>query len=201
MTTTALRTLSIAGAGLLVAVLLGACAPKTTVEDKVIIGQGDGFLPGETLTDWVSYANQVSEVTVTSEQEMPPPKDVLDRQRGYIARRVTLRIDNNIWVNPNSVTAQGEISFFASGWLLKGDKRYRFALVNSPRLEVGGHYILPLTQVPDADGNLTWAPLTTGSVMAAANDAIAEADVVGPVAILALRTHMAAGPLLTFSMH
>jgi hypothetical protein len=166
--------------GLCVCLLAVGCAGGGD-QRRVIGGQGDFFFPGETLTDWVSYALQVSEVTVLSDEEVPPSADVLDRKEGYVARRAHLRVDNHLWVNADGFAPlEGETDLLVVGWILKGERLIPFVLANCPRLEVGGHYVMPLTRMPDfPDGSPppVWGPLTADSVLAVPGDAVAEADV------------------------
>jgi hypothetical protein len=155
------------------------CSPQPVeAPRRIVTAHGDAFFPNETLADWVSFARQVSEVTVLSEREIPPPKGVLERKEGYIARSVRLRVDRNLWVEGDGKNlAPTEFEIFVAGWLLKGDSQLLIGAANSPRVELNGRYIMPLTQVPDAHGGVVWAPLTPDSVMAYPGDKIAEMDV------------------------
>jgi hypothetical protein len=161
---------------------------------SVYVGHGSSPFPAESLTSWVSYAEQVSEVSVLSETEIPPPEAVLERREGYIGRKINVRIVETLWTSPGATDATGDLQIVVAGWLLKGDKRIPFGMVKSPRLEVGGKYIMPLVRVPRAvepserrtsrrnatppvPVQMLWAPLATSAVFAVAGDSIAEADV------------------------
>jgi hypothetical protein len=133
---------------------------------------GDYLLPAGTLTDWVSYTEQLSAVTVLSEEEIPPPDSVLKNREGHIFRRIRLGLDETIWVNKGVTPLAGELGMNAWGWYLKGDQRRPSSLAFSPRLEVGGRYVMALTRY--AEG---WGVLTPESVFAVDGDPIATRDV------------------------
>lgn len=133
---------------------------------------GDFAFPTDTLTDWLSYADQVSVVSVVSEKEIPAAPEVLKRGRGEIQRVVALHIDESIWQGGGFIPRGGDLQLSAGGWWQKGSSRVPVSGVCTPRLEVGGRYVMPL-----AGHRHGWGPLTSGSVLAAGEDAIATADV------------------------
>lgn len=140
----------------------------------VVVGQGEAIFPSETLTDWVSYGLQVSEVTVLTEERAGGDPTDADP---YVARLVQINVDKNLWVNSDGFSpVAGTIEFFASGWVKQGDHEALFALLNSPRLEVGGHYIMPLTLMPPEVPSM-WGPLGTSAVLGVPGDQVAEEDV------------------------
>jgi hypothetical protein len=142
-----------------------------------IWGTADGLFPAATLTDWVSYVARLSQVSVVSEEEIPPPRDVLERREGYIGRKVLVRIENDIWLSSGHSTAPPmETKITVAGWVLQGDRRHRFILRDSPRIETGGRYVLPLVSAP-RNGEDQWGPLSTGSVFEVPGDHVATADV------------------------
>jgi hypothetical protein len=170
---------------------------------EVRVGIGEDLVPAESLTDWVSYSVQVSQVFVTSEQEIPPPRAVLDRGEGYIGRKVRLRVDRTFWtstgaISPGATPSPKELDVVVAGWLLQqGGKRILFALVDSPRIEVGGAYVIalitllrppidnsgdpPTTRNPGNSGSgpleAIWSPLSTRAVFEVAGNRIATEDV------------------------
>jgi hypothetical protein len=154
----------------------GAYGTDANRPDEIVIGRGDGPFPDATLTDWVSYAVQVGEVEVLAEREIPPPKTVFERGEGYIGRSVTIRTGTTYWVSPGAVAAPSEIEIVVSGWVLRSGKRLRFALLRSPRIEVGGKYNMPLVTIL-RNGQVEWSPLSPPSVFEVRNDATATNDV------------------------
>ena len=161
-----------------------------------VVGDGDGLYPAETLTDWVSWAVQVSRVEILREEEVPPPQAVLDRGEGYIARKVFVRVLETVWSSRHAKElAPTEFAFLGSGWVLRNDgRKVRFALRNSARIEVGGRYVMPITTAPIFSQPQTndsgrraerstetytigWSPLSTSAVFNVKGDAVASADV------------------------
>ena len=65
-----------------------------TAKTTTIIGEGAGWKPGQTIDDWVTYADYVLAVTPTDESEVPPTKGEIQKGEGLIQRRLTLRVDN-----------------------------------------------------------------------------------------------------------
>jgi hypothetical protein len=124
------------------------------------------------------------------------PLWVLQRKEGYIGRVVTLRIDNTVWRSSTAKSAPGEFRVFVGGWVLKGDRKIPFAIQNSPRIEVGGRYTMPLVALqravhkppgaaPTSRRNTTiapdleeqWGPLSPELVFATDGDATAASDI------------------------
>ena len=165
----------------------------TPTSPEVIFGTADGTFPAETLTDWVSYAVQVSEVTVLHERELRPPPTVWERGEGYIGRQARLRIDRTLWKSPGALTPGAmpdpvEVNVVVVGWVLRAGVRHRLAYKESPRLEVGGRYVIPLVTLQrpkvEADGSTSphvleaqWGPLALDCQLAIAGDPVATADV------------------------
>jgi hypothetical protein len=159
-----------------VGVVMSACSDASKDGNgpvpEIIIGSGEGPFATATLNDWASVAEQLSAITIVSEAEIPPPASVLQRREGYIGRRVTAQIDQNVWVRKGVAEHTGTMEWNAAGWILKGDRKIPFYLEQSPRLEVGGRYIGPfLRYMGDR------APLGTETFFPAWDDVIAKADV------------------------
>ncbi len=165
-------------------------------DPDIVIGRGEGLYPSTTLTDWVSWSLQLSQVLVLEESEIPPPQTVADRQEGYLGRKVRVRVERTIWTSPQATeTAPAEFEFAVSGWVLRrGGKKIRFALLDCPRIEVGGRYLLPITTAPlfePAPPNNTgmrrrepfisytigWSPLAGDAVFGVQGDQVSTADV------------------------
>jgi hypothetical protein len=174
-----------------------------TISPEVVFATtSEGTFPARTLTDWVSYAVQVSEVTVLSERELRPPPAVWERGEGYIGRQARLRIDRTLWKSPGALTPgampdPAEVNVVVAGWVLRARVRHRMAFKDSPRLEVGGRYIIPLQTMSrpkvEADGSVSsteqeaqWGPLALDCQLAIAGDPVATADAqltgIGPLA-------------------
>lgn len=156
---------------------LSSCSDRSASAPAVVIGSGDGIFPAETLTDWASYAIQVSEVSILSEREIPPPDSVHERGEGYIGRTVSVSIGQTFWTSPGGGATADNQDIIVAGWVLQNGTRHLFAVAMSPRLEVGGKYVIPLVTAPGGSGNTAWGPLSTESVFERAHDPVATMDV------------------------
>ena len=111
----------------------------------------DFALPTETLSDWVSYGDQVSVVTVAAEHPMAP--DPLQpgeppRSRAWIGRTVDVRVDSTVWRRDGAEPAPGSVTFVADGWSVDDNGRADRPMVfgEGPRLEVGRTYVMGLVK-------------------------------------------------------
>ncbi len=156
---TMLRTINLKVSLVLSAVVLTALFVATVVvvsalrespgrAPDIIYGIGDDvLLPSSSLTDWVSYASQVSVVTVVGEEELPTHPEIDgERGGGYVGRRVDLHIDETLWTYPGSDPETGTISFVANGWIRKEEAMIPFGTPGAARLEVGNTYVVPLVR-------------------------------------------------------
>jgi hypothetical protein len=99
----------------------------------------DPAWPQDTLTDWVSYSDQLSIVTVTSEAALGEPTEM---NGGFVGRNVVLDIERTLWRRDGAPSVDGTLTILTSGWI----KDRPISLSGGTRLEVGGRYILPLTR-------------------------------------------------------
>ena len=122
----------------------------------IVYGIDDDALPSSSLVDWVSYASQVSVVTVVSEEELPVPEGLSgDRGGGYVGRKVNLRIDKTLWSPPGTAPQTGTISSVVNGWIRKNGVTVPYGSLGAERLEVGKTYIIPLVQYESGWGRLS----------------------------------------------
>ena len=154
-------------------IVVAACAAAATVAAvaalvavggpsvPTVVGHASDRFPSATLRDWVSYADQVSVVTVTGESALPRPPAEIRRGEGYVGRVVTLRVGRTIWRRDGAPRATGAIDVVTEGWVVAERERYPFATSGGPRLEVGRSYLAPLLRV---DGD-AWTPLSTGATL------------------------------------
>lgn len=171
----------------------GCSGDSSTAGPGAIPLAADVIIPNQSLTDWVSYANQVSVVTVLSEAEIEPPPEVRARREGYIGRTVVLRIDDTLWTAPGVSAVQGQISMTVIGWHLKGARKIPFG----GRLEVGTTYVMPIASIKGqwADASVT-APVPTAGLLVAgsAKDGTAWTRELAGVSLSALSARLAATP-------
>lgn len=114
----------------------------------------DFRLPTDTLTHWVSYADQLSVVEVVAEERRwPPPPTSGAPPDEYVGRRVDVRVGESPWRRPDAPVAPDRLSFVTDGWSIRGG----FAPVTigeGPRLEVGRLYLMGLVRYDEGD----WGP-------------------------------------------
>ncbi|HKH17072.1 MAG TPA: hypothetical protein VKA57_06065 [Solirubrobacteraceae bacterium] len=154
-----------------------AFAAGCGAERSVVVGEGSDRFLDETFADWVSFADQLSIVSVVAEEAEPPSADVLEHGEGYISRTVTLQVEKTLWRRDGAPSAQGGIRVVTDGWVLEGGELHRFAIWGGPRLEVGGRYLAPLVRAP-RDG-AEWTPLSAASTLPLEGDTITTAGIVG----------------------
>lgn len=177
------------------ALLAASPGPSTP---SLVVGHGADRFPDESLSDWVSFADQLSAVTVIREEEAPDD-DVLSRGEGYISRTVTLSVENTFWNRPGAPSVSGTFDVITDGWLMADGRRAPFALEGGPRLEVGSTYLVPLVRAP-RDG-AEWTPLSTGSTLEMEGDAISIDDVAGEPGAIARSLVGASGARVGAILH
>lgn len=151
---------------------------------SVVAGAGgsDRF-PSETLTDWVSYGDQVSVVYVSSERSLPA--QVIEPGDSYIPRVVTLRIAETVWRRTGAPHAGRIVQALTYGWALKDGKRRPIVAWGTPRLAVGARYVTPLVRAP-RDG-IEWTPLSDGAILPLDGDVMTTAGIAGQPSAIAER--------------
>lgn len=150
---------------------------------RLVVGEGSDRFLDETLTDWVSYADQLSVFTVLAEDEEEPPAEVLAGGEGYISRTVTLRIEKTLWKRAAAPSADGTVRVITDGWVLENGERHPFAIWGGPRLEVGNTYLAPLVRAP-RDG-AEWTPLSAASTLPLQGNAVTGEGIVGIPSLIA----------------
>lgn len=124
-------------------------------QELFVPGSTSDLLPSQTLSQWVSYAEQVVVARVASERRQEIVGETAEFGEGLVGREVTLEIERTIWSEPELRSQRsGAVTFTAAGWVLKDGKlsplRYE-----GPRLEVGERVVLPLTTTPTGISPLT----------------------------------------------
>lgn len=139
-----------------------------------IIAHTEYAFPDDKLEDWVSYADQVSEIEVVSESRGALTGEAEVAREGYVSRTIEVRIGETIWWNPEvrEEPETGELRLGAIGWHQRGNKLIRLRALEAPRLNVGGIYVVPLQW-----HGKSWSLLTNRCTFAANGDETAEADV------------------------
>lgn len=170
--------------GLVVIASCAACGQAETEPRSDADSPGDAAttltslsdrLPSTTPRDWVTYADQVAVVTVSSETRMPAP-ETDDRGEGDIDRTVRLSVDKVVWRAPDSRPLPDEFTYAALGWHRhSGESASEPSVLvadDRPRLEVGHRYVMALEWDPvDCDrggsGSIpaSWRGLGSGSTL------------------------------------
>lgn len=160
--------------------LVSACASSPP---PPVVGEGSDRFPSETLTEWVSFADQISVVSVLSERDISPPADVLQRGEGYIGRIIAVDVEKTLWRRSEAPAVDATFSTITEGWVLEGGTRHPFALAGGPRLEVGGRYLMPLVRAP-RDG-VEWSALSAGATIPLDGGTLATTKVFGKPSTIA----------------
>jgi hypothetical protein len=147
-------------------------SPATSV--MAIEGGSDRF-PSESFKDWVSYADQVSVVSVVSEEALA--EEVIEPGDSYIPRAVTLSIEKTLWRREGAPSARDHVRVITFGWAAKDGERRPVTAWDGPRLEVGSRYVMPLVRAP-RDG-AEWTPLSLGATLPLNGNVISIAGIVG----------------------
>lgn len=146
---------------------------KLERHDSTISVHAQAKFPGETMSDWVSFSDQIAIVEVVSEQQMATQPDTVSKSRS-VGRWVTLRLIDSLWVRGGgrpSISTGSEFQTKVFGWVIFNGKLAKARMAHSARMEVGGQYLVPLVHL---DGE--WAPLNPSSVTPVERSAIAKLD-------------------------
>jgi hypothetical protein len=149
----------------------------------LVVSGGAGRFPAESFTDWVSYADQVSVVSVAAEEARPA--EVIEPGDESIMRVVTLRIERTVWRRREAPTAGRTVRVLTYGWAVRDGERRPVAGWGGPRLEVGRRYVTPLVRAP-RDG-VDWTPLAVESVLPLDGDEIVTTGIAGAPSTIARR--------------
>jgi hypothetical protein len=123
-------------------------------------GTGDYAVPTWSFGDWVSYADQVSVVTVVAERQLPLGPEEIANDEGYVGRTVTLELERTIWRRPGAPEARTRLTVLTWGWILN-EGRMGAMVPGGARLEVGHRYVLPLARFT-AEGKSRWSVFADG---------------------------------------
>lgn len=142
-----------------------------TERPGVILGDGASRRAGATANDWVTNADHVVAVSITSETERPPSAAELKRGEGLIFRNLTFKVDKVLWSSTKAAhAAPSSFPWLAFGWqFINGDTtvRTRVGADGSPRFERGHQYVLAIEWVPDcsAAGRGRWEGISPDAIV------------------------------------
>ncbi|HJQ41619.1 MAG TPA: hypothetical protein VJ831_00915 [Jatrophihabitantaceae bacterium] len=145
---------------ILLAIGVSACGSRFSHAAEFGGLSGEQSFPDDSLTDWVSLADQISVVRVVSDAPIPPPVPPAT-SGGYQGRRANFVVERTLW-HAAGVTPKTEFSMVVAGWFTSGDgDRQEACVEDDARIEVGDRYVFPLTHYED--GTLT--SLASGSLL------------------------------------
>ena len=138
------------------------------------------------MQDWVSYADQVSVVTVLSEAQVTDPYlEESPEGAGLLGRKLRVRVERTIWTAPGFGERTGELTISGGAWTVKQWKpRPVVTDVHATWPEVGATYLVALmrwsTPVSPPEGwqGLTYEPETFDVVGGTAMVRVVEGRVV-----------------------
>jgi hypothetical protein len=124
-------------------------------------GNVDYRLPTDTLTDWVSYSDQLSVVEVTAEHRGEPsrPEPGSD-EAPWVGRRVDLQVLETPWRRAEAPTAPDTLTVQVDPWRVRKGRLRQFRVSDGPWVEVGQRYLMGLVRLDEGD----WGPYA-GSTM------------------------------------
>ena len=146
-----------------------ARAPATVTADEL--------LPGDTLTDWVTYGDALVRVVVEEQNVLATSED--DVESAYIPRGLTVRINNVLWTRPGAdLAAPRSVDFTLDGWTATHGERVLMRVSNEPVLAAGHEYVMLLTRlVPSKRVRLAgWIPTNTAAIVPVKNDLLNVSD-------------------------
>ena len=127
------------------AVLAGLAAGAGPAQEPSCSGGGTSAWTTAALADWVSFSDQVAVIAVLAEKRSPPP-DGPEGYAGLIGRRVTVLIEETLWRRRGAPRAPERFTFTDWGWSGTVDDPRPIRVCDGARLEVGRHYLAPLTR-------------------------------------------------------
>ncbi|KZE90944.1 hypothetical protein [Microbacterium sp. TNHR37B] len=131
---------------------------------ETVFSEGLDALPSETLTDWVSYADAVVVVRVSTETSGKLTSDEEQAGEGLELRYVDLDILATLWTGPRGLTPDSQITVSPNAWVVSaGEKDRLLVFAEASRMEVGREYLVPL--VHDDAFDPAWQALAITSVL------------------------------------
>lgn len=113
---------------------------------QVVNGSEDSAMPSTELTAWVNYGDAVVAVTVVGEEEILPGEEQLETGEGYVARTVTVDVEEVLWEHSEAPSTPDTFDFMAIGWTLHDGQKVDAHIGGSERLEVGERYVVAVTR-------------------------------------------------------
>ena len=139
----------------LLAVVVGVLAVGCSDEDQTAACSDaaiDFSLPTGSFTDWASYADQLSVVTVLADRKLFHPPEPGAPPDKYVGRSVEIRVTETAWRRPSAPIAPDQFWMVTDfpGWL--SDRGMKAVLWGEgPRLEISHRYLMALVRYDEGD--------------------------------------------------
>jgi hypothetical protein len=156
------------GAGVLALILLTAgcggsdegtaSTPVSSLASVSFAAASDSLYPYATLSDWVSYADQVSIVVVVDEGQEPVPAEIEVRGVGSVGREVAFLIEETIWSRPGAPSIEGKVSYWGLGYAMHDGELVPYR--GADPIEVGERFLVPLLAIGGEGSLRGWGPLS-----------------------------------------
>lgn len=127
----------------------------------VFRGEASTLLPGDSVSDWVTYADQVAVVSVHDERQRPMRPWVKAYGEGTIGRDVTIKIERTLWRRDEAPEPPKSFSLLVTGWVVVDGKKHDFQVTRGSRIEPNHRYIMPLARFPSGE----WYPISPVAVL------------------------------------
>jgi hypothetical protein len=174
----------ILAAAVAIAAVLATWKPfssESASSSVIVTNGGGGRFPAETFTDWVSYSDQVSLVSIVGEHALPA--EMIEPGDSYVPRIVDVRIDDTIWRRREAPAAEGVVRVLTYGWALRDGEGRPVGASGGPRLTIGQRYLMPLVRAP-RDG-VEWTPLAVESTLPLDGNTVTLSGILGTPSLLA----------------
>lgn len=130
-------------------------------ERAVVTAPASTRWPAESLEDWVTFADQISTMTVVAERQLPLDERTVRIGEGLVGREVTAVIRSTLWAYHPQRVIRGTTRFRTWGWWLHDGELVPVIPEDEVRLEVGDEIVAPLMRTPEGD----WAPVVPHAVL------------------------------------
>lgn len=142
----------------------------------------DEHLPGDTATEWVTYADHLAVLRVTGEEQVPPSPSEIEHGEGLAGRLVHLEVRDVLWSRPGAPLAPVAMTWSHGGWSFHdGRPHAAWHTSGTPWLLAGHDYLAPVVLVTysQTDGPVSeWWPLSLGALLPYDCGRIGQGDII-----------------------
>ncbi|MDW8339676.1 MAG: hypothetical protein RMM28_11115, partial [Thermoleophilia bacterium] len=105
----------------------------------------------ESPEDWVTFADQISTLTVVAERQLPIDERARRVGEGPVGREVTAVVRSTLWAHDPTRVVRGPIRFKTWGWVLRDRELIPVVPYGEVRLRVGDEVVAPLMRTPEGE--------------------------------------------------